>query len=94
MNINDRVKVTLTEYGLEAFHSSYKAMHDTFPDIYEKYVTRTDKVLETQMWDLMNIFGDKCHMGCSQLFIDNEIELLTRTRANPSSAQPQPQKDE
>ena len=81
MNINDKVKVTLTDYGLEVFRNQYRAMREIHPDIYAKYIERTDRVLEIQLWDLMFHFGSNCYIGCKQVFVDNEIELL-----NPSSA--------
>ena len=94
MNINERVKVVLTDYGLEAYRHHYRTLYQrsiriTKPKsqagIYDNYYkddcTRTERELETSLWKLMNIFGDSLDMGAEIPFKDNEIEFLMRREA-------------
>lgn len=86
MNANDRVKVILTEAGLDAYRDYYKLIireavaaggkSDSLYRIFDKEVNRKDKELKTQLWDLMNMFGPKMFAGAIMVFEQNEIELL------------------
>jgi hypothetical protein len=62
MNINDMVKVKLTDVG----KARWRGLHG---------VTRTE--LEMPLWELMSAFGgSSMHMGMRNMyFVNNEIEL-------------------
>ena len=73
-NINDIVKVKLTDYGEKVLSAYFKA--------YEKYLPNNcDAIYETdaagyktfQLWDLMNIFGEHIFPGAPICFENNEI---------------------
>lgn len=66
ININQKVKVNLTEYGKEKLNQYFE----------ENNIKRfaTD-VYETQLWNLMQIFGDEMFNGSKQCFENNIIEL-------------------
>lgn len=69
MNINDLVRVKLTEYGVE--HLKTKD-----PVALEYHFDKETKMLETEMWNLMYIFGDEMYMGAKQVFENNNIEIM------------------
>lgn len=86
MNMNDRAKVVLTDLGLEVYRDHFRKAHAdaievTNPsrqaDIYDEYykddATRTERVFESSLWNIMNIFGGCLKMGFSVPFKDNEI---------------------
>lgn len=90
MNINDKVKVVLTNYGLEAYRDHYrqlyqqsiritrlKSQEEVYDNYYKDDCTRTERLLETELWALMDIFGKCLNMGSEIPFKDNEIEILT-----------------
>jgi hypothetical protein len=79
MNINDRVKVTLTEAGLEMYRKHFKKVSDSIPletSYFDDEAKRTDAELETQLWSLFEIFHPAMDMGGDQVFKDNEIVIL------------------
>lgn len=61
MNINDMVKVKLTDVGT----ARWRGLHG---------VTRTE--LELPLWELMAKFGPSMHTSV-KYFVDNEIELVS-----------------
>lgn len=67
ININDNCKVKLTNYGISLLKKD--------PVNYEYNFDKENKILNTQVWVLMNIFGDYFYNGCDQIFIDNIIEV-------------------
>jgi hypothetical protein len=84
-NINDTVKVKLTEDGKETLinhHRRLKANIERHTNIPEPTVD-LDKLLKTdeegyqsfQIWNLMNIFGSETRMGVNAQFIKNEMLL-------------------
>lgn len=67
VNINQKVKVTLTEKGKQILFDSYK----DWPGAY------TDKLMksEFQLWELMSIFGPHVYNGCEVPFEENIIDI-------------------
>ncbi len=63
-NFNDNVKVTLTDLGYAVAKKSGQ-----FPN------RLNGPELTTQLWVLMQVFGDKCYNGGPLYFEDNVIEL-------------------
>ena len=89
MNVNRRVRVILTDYGLEAYRAHYRQMHarsisTTKPssqdEVYENYYkadcTRTEPVLVESLWRIMNIFGVHMEMHLEIPFVKNEIVFI------------------
>jgi hypothetical protein len=66
-NINETVKVRLTEFGkqmLERDHIEFwgaRGMLDKFP--YEPYETDADGYTKFQLWDLLGKLGKYCGLG-------------------------------
>jgi hypothetical protein len=78
-NINDKVKVELTEVGRQMFRAHMSAVLHFFPtpprqevvDVYKKQ----EESGEFHLHELMNIFGAGCFMSAPQLFKDNQIRI-------------------
>lgn len=76
-NINDMIKVKLTEYGnsiLEKDIANISGMLKNFnyPE-YSPYHTDEDGYTEFTLWHFMRIFGSYFYNGCSQIIEHNEI---------------------
>jgi hypothetical protein len=70
INMNDRVKVWLTDYGLEILK------HELSQEIFDMYIKNSSKYncFEFTFWKLMNIFGKYIYDGCKLPFrLDMEI---------------------
>jgi len=80
-NINDPVKVKVTEYGYEVwleYSNQFVKYSPTYPvtTIEElKAKQDDDGYTEFQLWDMMSIFGSKMQMGFKNP-IDTNIILL------------------
>ena len=79
-NINDKIKVKLTEYGNSILE---KDVTDTLSMLkgfnyqdYFPYHTDKDGYTEFQLWDFMQIFGSHFQMGCKQIIEHNEIIFI------------------
>jgi len=72
LNINDYVKVKLTEGGYEVFNDYYNNLN-LDPDDY--LFIDDDGWLKIQLWTMMNIFGSSCYTGCFQLFEGNIVKI-------------------
>lgn len=82
-NINDKIKVKLTEYGNSILE---KDVADTLGRLkgfnypgYFPYHTDKDGYIEFQLWDFMRIFGSHFYMGCKQIIEHNEIIFINGT---------------
>lgn len=74
ININDKVRVRLTEHGRDIWEVS--SSHHVRPPI----------EVEIQLWLLIKLFGPFLDMGCDLIFQENKIELLeVRENENPKS---------
>ena len=79
-NINEKVKVRLTEHGraiLEADINplNYCGQQELLDYAYEKIRPDSDGYNSFQMWQLMSIFGDKMYNGAENVFESNLIHL-------------------
>lgn len=74
ININDRVKVTLTKHGAEVFNKFYEDLHKDCPVVEEMHCEE-GYVLETQLHELMLIFGRSLTVGSAIPFEKNCIEV-------------------
>lgn len=67
INMNDRVRVKLTDKGEEILDAVEFA----------SYYERDGGYLEFTLWELMQIFGRHFHMGMTEMpFVNNSIELV------------------
>ena len=76
MNVNDRVKVTLTKHGAEVFNKFYEDLHKDCPMVNEMHCEE-GYVLETQLHELMLIFGKSLTVGSAIPFEKNHIEVTS-----------------
>lgn len=82
MNINNKIKVKLTDYGnsiLKKDVTNTLSMLKGFnyPD-YSPYHTDEDGYTEFTLWDFMRIFGSYFLLGCQQIIEENEIIFITK----------------
>ena len=77
-NINNYVKVRLTDRGKQALKDNhykvFAGVLDRFP--YREPVEDEDGMVKFQMWDLMQRLGPLCRLG-SRCPFETEIELVT-----------------
>jgi hypothetical protein len=66
LNINAIVTIVLTKKGIDCLNTSQKVMFKIQP-----YHIR--KVIKTELWHIMQIFGPHLHMGQTTLFEYNEL---------------------
>lgn len=69
-NINKDVCVTLTDRGIEV-------MKNKNPLMYEYRYNPKTRVVEDQLWVIMNTFGDDLKLGFDNLFEHNIINFFT-----------------
>lgn len=66
MNLNDSVRITLTDDGIAVLEAADVGVH-----------ADNEGVLEAKLWTVMQVFGPHIHHGMTmQFFEDNEIELI------------------
>ena len=80
-NINDRIKVKLTEYGKSILHNYdhnnlSQVDYLNLPSDYSPHPSDADGYYEFTLWRFMSIFGAHFYNGCPQLVEDNEIIFL------------------
>jgi len=68
-NINDICKVTLTNFGEDQLISKN-------PVAYEYNYNTISRILQIELWELMNIFGKSFYFGYPNIFENNEIEII------------------
>lgn len=70
ININDYVKVKLTDRGREILKTQHEDLRKQCPFLSEEpsYKTDEDGWSQFQMWDLMVKFGPYIFMGCDLPF--------------------------
>lgn len=75
-NINDEIKVKLTDKGRAVYESYWTAVlassNGLKPPSLDKW-TDEDGWISFQLWDAMTIFGPYCHNGGPNLFVNNTI---------------------
>ena len=72
INMNDDVRVELTEYGTQVIEE-----HPFVSGYYPK-----ERVFKCPFWELMKIFGEHCYMGKDAVFVSNRISVLDSTFRN------------
>lgn len=76
INLNEYVKVKLTDYGLAVHYDSwyYKEIHIRARFPYKLPRVDEQGYSKFQLWDLMSIFGSVMYLGNPNVpFEDNEI---------------------
>lgn len=74
VNINDSVKVELTQKGFTVLRQYYADLGQYLPSGFlAEQVSQLDSVQEFQLWEIMMIFGPHIYLGADNLFKDNEI---------------------
>lgn len=80
-NINDIVRVKLTDYGLGILKSRYRHLNKQSNGLisYDNIIgLKEDGMYETEMWQLMQDFGNCMYMGNIEIpFENNSIEIST-----------------
>ena len=71
INLNQRVQVQLTEKGKESYKTYLESLF-----IHKKYWPEQFNIVETELWQIMEIFGRDCFLGSKNLFVNNELEIL------------------
>lgn len=76
MTLNTRVRVVLTKTGLAQLAEAWACVRKIRPNL---AIPNLDgDVFETELWDLMHIFGPALRMGSDDMpFQDSEVEVLT-----------------
>ena len=74
INLNTKVKVTLTAKGAKIITDYYADMHKDYPLIPAKTFKEGD-VLEEQLYYLMYMYGSSMYAGAENVFVDNQITL-------------------
>ncbi len=75
MNLNDNVKIILTETGADIKNAREKYYESIIPN----YKARTYKEgceVKTQLWCLFEEFGEHISITCKTPFKDNEISII------------------
>lgn len=74
ININDMVRVKLTEEALEILKTNHETLREAYPKI-DKWKSPVDEkgYYETQLWSLFQDFGDKMILGRIPPFIEIEV---------------------
>lgn len=77
MNINDFVKVKLTEYGKDILREKHENLRKRLPKMWEYSGPIVDEEGYTkfQMWDLMKTFGPYMQLGNPQIPFETEIKI-------------------
>lgn len=84
-NINDRIKVKLTELGKSVLDKDVENTLSTSTiktlisdKTYYPYHIDKDGYIEITLWDFMRIFGSHFWNGCPQIIENNEIIFLPK----------------
>ena len=67
ININDMVKVKLTPLGKKVLKEHFRN-RSSRPSIH---------AYEDELWSVMSIFKDYLYVGAQQVFVNNEIKLIS-----------------
>ncbi len=82
MNLNDEVTVTLTDHGKNIVDEYIRELElETRMKFDNLYKYDKNGKLSMELWNLMSLFGKCMHIGKSQIFKDNEIELTETTKS-------------
>lgn len=77
VNINDFVKVVLTEQGEKVHRNCMSRLLNLKDSMDDKCAPDKDSdgYTKYQLWILMNTFGPYCFNGAEPMFIDNKVVL-------------------
>ncbi len=79
-NINDKIKVKLTEHGRSILNKDVTNTVGMLKGFnisdYSPYHTDDEGYTEFQLWDFMRIFGSHFWNGCPQIIENNEIIFM------------------
>jgi hypothetical protein len=84
ININEKMRVVLTETG--AAH--YNSWNSRYPVAYRPPLKQAGDVLEAQLWELFQIFGETIYMGMGEVPFENCIIEFLLIDAPKASAAP------
>jgi len=72
-NVNVRCRATLTDFGREILRKEHPYLLKT------SHWNEEKKELETELWNLMNIFGPYLYMGMTDIpFVKNEMRIMEK----------------
>lgn len=74
-NVNSKVKIKLTPYGIEKIKSFYKSWSDEEVKEYIEHATDEEGYYEVQMWEFMMVLGPHIN-PCHTCEISFESEIL------------------
>jgi len=81
-NINDHVKVKLTDLGKDIYLHQYDRINKVYSNYSKTILTPSnpkvdkDGYTDFQLWELMQLYGPHLYCGAEQLFEKNIIHLL------------------
>ena len=75
VNINDVIKVKLTDLGKEIVQKNFDELRAWYPTIPLQtiYPIDDDGYTEFQLWTFMSMFGEHLYNGAPQIIENNEI---------------------
>lgn len=83
-NLNDRVRVKLTDTGRRIHRLDHDKYSVTCPKLtYFEPETDEQGWSTFQLWDLMKLFGSHIYMGMPELPFETGMELLHDQRTTP-----------
>ena len=80
LNLNDNIKVKLTEFGEKIIDSEYAELRIAYPDLdlVPLYVPDDEGYYQFQIWEFMKIFGKYMLMTLNQVIVDNNIIVVPK----------------
>jgi len=79
-NVNDSVRVRLTDYGKEILRKEFDVMHESFPMAFKEFALPKEDSegwSSWQMWSLMETFGKYIRLG-GEVPFHTEIEIAEK----------------
>ena len=64
ININDYVKVKLTDHGRNILDNQNAELKKCYPDAEPRHKPDENGFYKIQLWELMSIFGEYLYNGC------------------------------
>ena len=83
VNINDMCRVILTDHGAKVLNAHYRKLEQEML-VYnlQQKVIRPDmhkgQILDMQLWELMQIFGEHLFVGAEPVFENNKLLIEKR----------------
>ena len=88
LNLNDEVKVKLTQEGMEYYCNKHNSIYKDMPELLEKYkfeikdlYLKQDKegYIKFQLHELFLAFGSECYVGSGISYFDRNEILIKST---------------